>query len=50
MDIGNKVCGEAIGKHHFDNLGVPHPTGDELNNDIASPGSNNNYVKIERLE
>ncbi|MCX8162139.1 MAG: NAD(P)/FAD-dependent oxidoreductase [Candidatus Bathyarchaeota archaeon] len=24
-DIGRKVCGDAIGKHHFDNLGLPYP-------------------------
>lgn len=23
--IGEKVCGDAIGKHHFDALGIPHP-------------------------
>jgi geranylgeranyl reductase family protein len=25
LDIGRKVCGDAIGKHHFDNLGIPYP-------------------------
>ncbi|RLG39773.1 MAG: hypothetical protein DRO05_08050 [Thermoproteota archaeon] len=25
-----KVCGDAIGKHHFDNVGIPHPSGEEL--------------------
>lgn len=29
-DIGNKVCGDAIGKHHFDNLKLNYPTGEEL--------------------
>ena len=29
-DIGNKVCGDAIGKHHFDNLGLSYPSGKEL--------------------
>ncbi len=29
-DIGEKVCGDAIGKHHFDNLGLAYPKGDEL--------------------
>lgn len=24
-DIGRKVCGDAIGRHHFDNLGLPYP-------------------------
>jgi len=28
--IGDKVCGDAIGKHHFDELGLPYPRGDEL--------------------
>ncbi len=28
--IGDKVCGDAIGKHHFDNIGIAHPTGEEL--------------------
>ncbi len=32
--IGNKVCGDAIGKHHFDNLGLPYPSGDELERKI----------------
>lgn len=25
-----KVCGDAIGKHHFDKIGIPHPSGEEL--------------------
>jgi len=29
-DIGEKVCGDAVGKHHFDRLGLPYPRGDEL--------------------
>ncbi len=29
-DIGEKVCGDAIGRHHFDNLGLAPPTGKEL--------------------
>ena len=28
--IGRKVCGDAVGKHHFDHLGLKHPSGDEL--------------------
>lgn len=28
--IGDKVCGDAIGRHHFDNLGLSYPKGDEL--------------------
>lgn len=30
LKIGDKVCGDAIGKHHFDNIGIVHPIGDEL--------------------
>ncbi len=30
QDIGRKVCGDAVGKHHFDHLGLKHPSGDEL--------------------
>ncbi len=29
-DIGDKACGDAVGKHHFDNLGLAYPRGDEL--------------------
>jgi len=29
-EIGEKVCGDAIGKHHFDNLGLSYPSGEEL--------------------
>ncbi|MEM2739460.1 MAG: NAD(P)/FAD-dependent oxidoreductase [Candidatus Bathyarchaeia archaeon] len=25
FDIGRKICGDAIGRHHFDNLGLPYP-------------------------
>jgi geranylgeranyl reductase family protein len=28
--IGEKVCGNAVGKHHFDRLGLSYPKGDEL--------------------
>jgi len=28
--IGDKVCGDAIGKHHFDYLGLDYPSGEEL--------------------
>ncbi len=34
QDIGDKVCGDAIGKHHFDNLNLDHPTGEELEQKI----------------
>jgi len=33
-DIGRKICGDAIGKHHFDELGLPPPSGDELERKI----------------
>jgi len=29
-EIGEKVCGDAVGKHHFDALGLAYPKGDEL--------------------
>jgi len=29
-NIGDKVCGDAIGRHHFDNIGIAHPSGAEL--------------------
>jgi len=32
--IGDKVCGDAIGSHHFDRLGLDYPTGDELEQKI----------------
>ena len=34
QDIGDKVCGDAIGKHHFDNIGLAHPSGEELEQKI----------------
>jgi geranylgeranyl reductase family protein len=33
--IGDKVCGDAVGKHHFDNLGLPYPSGEEKEGDIV---------------
>ncbi len=33
--IGEKICGNAIGKHHFDTLGLKHPSGNELQSRIA---------------
>ena len=32
--IGDKVCGDAIGKHHFDNINLAHPSGTELEQKI----------------
>ncbi len=34
-DIGDKVCGDAIGKHHFDRLKLAYPAGDELERKIS---------------
>jgi digeranylgeranylglycerophospholipid reductase len=33
--IGQKVCGDAVGKHHFDNLGLAYPAGQEKEGDIS---------------
>jgi digeranylgeranylglycerophospholipid reductase len=33
-EIGDKVCGDAIGKHHFDSLNLEHPKGEELEQKI----------------
>ncbi len=33
--IGDKVCGDAIGKHHFENIGLAHPSGAELEQRIT---------------
>lgn len=29
-EIGNKVCGDAIGRHHFNSLSLDYPSGKEL--------------------
>ena len=34
-EIGDKVCGDAIGKHHFDELKLEYPTGKELERKIV---------------
>jgi len=34
-EIGDKVCGDAIGNHHFDNLGLEYPTGEEVERRIV---------------
>ncbi|MDQ1280858.1 MAG: hypothetical protein QG670_2121 [Thermoproteota archaeon] len=53
--IGEKACGEAIGKHHFDNLKISQPQGDELAGkvegiDVFSPDSKTTFkVKGEGL-
>jgi digeranylgeranylglycerophospholipid reductase len=33
--IGIKVCGDAVGKHHFSNLGLAVPEGEEKEGDIV---------------
>ena len=33
--IGEKVCGDAIGKHHFDELGLEYPKGEEVESRIS---------------
>jgi digeranylgeranylglycerophospholipid reductase len=33
-EIGNKVCGDAVGKHHFDELDLAYPKGEEVLNSI----------------
>jgi len=48
-DIGRKICGDAIGRHHFDNLGLKEPVGDELERvmegiRVYSPDKQVNYV------
>lgn len=54
-DIGEKVCGDAVGKHHFDTLGLAPPKGEELNSRIEgikiySPDLETVFtVKSERL-
>ncbi len=32
--IGDKPCGDAVSKEHFDNLGMPYPEGDQLEQKI----------------
>jgi len=34
-NVGNKVCGDAIGKHHFDNLGLSYPVAEELEREMV---------------
>jgi len=54
-DIGKKICGDAIGKHHFDNLELGEPAPDELECVMAgvrvfSPNKKVSYViKGEKL-
>ncbi len=46
--VGDKACGDAIGKHHIDELGVPAPEGTELDGivkgiDVYSPNEDVRY-------
>ncbi len=48
-DIGKKICGDAIGRHHFNNLGLKEPTGNELERvmkgiRVYSPDKQTSYV------
>ncbi len=45
---GDKACGDAMGKHHFDELGVRYPSGEELTGtvkgiDVYSPSEGTKY-------
>jgi len=33
-EVGEKICGDAIGKHHFDKLGLSYPAGEEVERKI----------------
>ena len=54
-DVGEKICGDAVGKHHFDSLGLPYPSGEELERTILgakiyAPNTESVfYIKAERL-
>ena len=54
--IGDKVCGDAIGRHHFDNLGLSYPKGEELESifegiEVYSPDRETVFkIRGERLE
>jgi len=54
-DVGKKICGDAIGKHHFDNLGLKEPEDDELERvmdgiRVYSPDEKTSYtVKGEKM-
>ncbi|MCW3975466.1 MAG: NAD(P)/FAD-dependent oxidoreductase [Candidatus Bathyarchaeota archaeon] len=34
QNIGDKICGDAIARHHFDSLGIKYPSGQELEHEI----------------
>ena len=35
-EVGVKICGDAIGKHHFDEIGLEYPKGEELESEIKA--------------
>ncbi len=46
--LGDKPCGDALGKHHFDELGLEYPKGEELTGvvkavDVYSPSEKVRY-------
>lgn len=46
--VGDKPCGDALGKHHFDELGIEYPKGEELEGivkgiDLYSPKEDVRY-------
>ncbi len=49
--VGDKPCGDALGKHHFDELGLEYPKGEELTGvvkgvDVYSPSERIRYRVI----
>lgn len=54
-EIGRKICGDAIGQHHFKNLGLKEPSSNEIERTmegvkIVSPDEKTSYVvKGEKL-
>ena len=54
-DVGEKVCGDAIGKHHFDEIKLECPKGEELKRKVVgikifSPDMKTVFhVKVERF-
>ena len=49
ISIGKKICGDAIGQHHFNTLGLGDPTPDEIECvmegiEVHSPDRQSNYI------
>jgi len=34
-NVGEKICGDAVGKHHFDKLGLRYPAGEEVERKVV---------------